>query len=86
VQVLIADFFFVLLALVWLAAGVGEKSTLNSTVRNTAACPLSTGVYLEKACTAFLTQMCWPILAILSPAHAHEAVHMLLNTSMPLHQ
>ncbi|DBA89740.1 TPA: hypothetical protein ACH3X2_004620 [Trebouxia sp. C0005] len=30
-KVLIADFFFVLLALGWLAAGVGEKSTLNST-------------------------------------------------------
>ncbi|DBB12068.1 TPA: hypothetical protein ACH3X3_006181 [Trebouxia sp. C0006] len=30
-KVLIADFFFVLLALAWLAAGVGEKSTFNST-------------------------------------------------------
>lgn len=29
-KVLIADFFFILVALAWLAAGVGEKSTLNS--------------------------------------------------------
>ena len=36
-QVLIADFFFVLAALAWLAAGVGEKSTLNSTVGVSAA-------------------------------------------------
>ena len=63
-QVLIADFFFVLLALAWLAAGVGEKSTLNSTVHNTAACPLSIGVHLEKACTASLTQPYRPVLAI----------------------
>ena len=32
-QVLIADFFFILVALAWLAAGVGEKSTLNSSVK-----------------------------------------------------
>lgn len=31
-QVLIADFFFICVALAWLAAGVAEKSSLNSTV------------------------------------------------------
>ena len=31
-QVLIADFFFVCLALAWLAAGVGEKGALHSSV------------------------------------------------------
>lgn len=32
-QVLIADFFFVCLALAWLALGVGENATLHSSVR-----------------------------------------------------
>ena len=31
-QVLIADFFFICVALAWLAAGVAEKGSLNSTV------------------------------------------------------
>ena len=31
-QVLIADFFFVCLALAWLAAGVGEKGALHTSV------------------------------------------------------
>lgn len=31
-QVLIADFFFICIALAWLAAGVAEKGSLNSTV------------------------------------------------------
>lgn len=31
-QLLIGDFFFVLLALAWLALGVAEKSTLNTSV------------------------------------------------------
>lgn len=32
-QVLIADFFFVVLSLVWFALGVGSKSAFDSTVR-----------------------------------------------------
>lgn len=32
-QVLIADFFFILLVLAWLAAGVGERAALGSSVR-----------------------------------------------------
>ena len=35
---LIADFFFVCLALAWLAAGVGEKGALHSSVSPNSSC------------------------------------------------
>lgn len=50
-QLLIADFFFILLVLSWLAAGVGERAALGSSVRHCAM--------LFHHTTCILCRRCW---------------------------
>lgn len=55
-QVLIADFFFICVALAWLAAGVAEKSSVNSTVSTFASLHLPHGVAVPTPWAILLKQ------------------------------